>query len=191
MQTDELLSLLHSKHDEGRTTLVGIDGCGGAGKTTLAERLKKLDPSIQIVHMDEFDLPFADRLKLSPDKKPIGGDSDWPRLEKEVLKPLKENRPAIFRVYSWDTDRMEGENTVTPGGIVIVEGVYAIREELSRFYDLKIWIDVPKEIRIKRGLARDGEEARSRWFDDWIPMEDRYVAAQKPQLRADIIIRGK
>lgn len=190
MTMQELLDIIYSKHVQGKTALIGIDGCGGAGKTTLAERLKKLDPSIQIVHMDEFDLPFKERLKLPPEKKSIGGDSDWQRLLKEVLEPLKENRTALFQIYNWDTDRIDSKKTIQPGGIVIVEGVYAIREELSEFYTLKIWIDVPKEIRVKRGLARDGEEARSRWFDDWIPMEDRYVAVQKPHELADIVLKG-
>jgi uridine kinase len=191
MTVNELLRVIQSKHTAGTTTFIGIDGCGGAGKTTLAENLKKLDPTISIIHMDEFDMPFSQRLDLPPVKKPIGADSDWKRLAGEVLIPLREGKNADFETYSWDLDRMHGRKIIRPFGIVVVEGVYATRQELADFYSLKIWIDVPKEVRLKRGLARDGEEARDRWLFDWMPMEDRYVKVQKPHLRADIVLREK
>lgn len=52
------LSGLPRRH---RTLLVGIDGCGGAGKSTLAMRLAALDPNISVVHIDDFYLPSAQR----------------------------------------------------------------------------------------------------------------------------------
>ncbi len=191
MTPAQLLLAIKERHKSGVTTFVGIDGCGGAGKTTLAFGLQILDPSIQIAHMDQFDLPFNQRMELSPQKKPIGADSDWKRLASEVLIPLREGRAADFEVYSWDLDKMHGRKIIKPFGIVIVEGVYAIRDELKDFYDLTIWLDVPKEVRLERGLKRDGEDKRERWLFDWIPMEDRYVEVQKPHLRADIILQEK
>jgi uridine kinase len=191
MTTSQLLLAIKETHRSDQTTFVGIDGCGGAGKTTLAKQLLDMDRSIQIVHMDEFDLPFQERLHLPPQKKPVGADSDWKRLASEVFIPLREGRYAEFVTYSWDLDKMYGRKMVRPYGIVVVEGVYAIRDELKDFYSLTIWLDVPKEVRLARGLKRDGEDKRERWLFDWMPMEDRYVEIQKPHLRADIVLQEK
>lgn len=38
-----------------KTILIGIDGCGGAGKSTLAEAFKAVNPEkVTIIHMDDF-----------------------------------------------------------------------------------------------------------------------------------------
>jgi hypothetical protein len=41
---------------------------------------------------------------------------------------------------------------------------------------------------LRRGLERDGEAARSQWLDDWIPAEDRYIAGQRPDLAAQVVL---
>ena len=33
-------------------------------------------------------------------------------------------------------------------------------DELAGFYDYKIWVETPREIRLQRGIERDGEEMR-------------------------------
>jgi len=30
----------------------------------------------------------------------------------------------------------------------------------------------------------------ARWFDDWIPSEQAYIAAQRPQERVDLVVSG-
>ncbi len=45
--------------------------------------------------------------------------------------------------------------------------------------------------RLERGIARDGEGKRSQWEDIWMPQEDDYVAAQKPEQRADRVVSGE
>jgi uridine kinase len=79
---------------------------------------------------------------------------------------------------------------VEPKGVVIVEGVYTSRLELAPFYDVLIWIECPREVRLARGVARDGEGARSRWEQDWMPPEDRYLQEQNPRERADVVVDG-
>ena len=70
--------------------------------------------------------------------------------------------------------------------IVIIEGMYTIRKELADKYYLKIWGDSPRDIRLSRGLERDGEEAREMWESNWMVSEDMYVKAPKPFERADL-----
>ena len=62
--------------------------------------------------------------------------------------------------------------------------------ELRNFYDFKVWVETPYDIRLKRGVERDGEGMRSRWTDDWMPSEQRYIDTLKPQAAADLVLDG-
>lgn len=170
------------------TLLVAIDAPGGAGKSAFAHALRSVLPAATTVAMDDFFLPTEARLPLPPNEKPIGGDFDWPRVARQVLEPLSRNHPARYQRYDWDTDRLAEWHTIAPGGIVLIEGCYALHQALAPFYDFAIWLECPREIRLARGIARSGEQIRDRWEHDWMVAEDRYIAAQRPQDRANLIV---
>lgn len=44
--------------------------------------------------------------------------------------------------------------------MVIVEGVYSLSTILSDLFELSLWVECPRDVRLARGLARDGEGAR-------------------------------
>ena len=155
--------------------MIGIDGCGGAGKSTLANRIQNHFSDAKIVQTDDF--YFKDRFDLQ-------------RLKKQVLEPLSENTEAEYQRFDWQTQMLAEWRKIEVGGTVIVEGVCAIHSELAGFYDFKIWVDCPREIRLKRGIERDGETMRETWENIWMPAEDLYVENDLPQKRADLIING-
>ena len=72
----------------------------------------------------------------------------------------------------------------------MIEGVYALHVKLRDAYGYKIWVEAPYELRLQRGLERDGEEARDWWVNEWMPKEDEYKESQKPYEIADIVIDG-
>jgi uridine kinase len=176
-----------------RTILIGIDGRGGSGKSTLARELARLVPTgATVVEFDDFYRPAVERThRREAADQEIGGDFDWRRLRKEVLTPLAANRAARYRGYDWDADRLRDERqTIEPGGIVIVEGTYSTRPELRDVYDLTIWVAAPHAVRLRRGVERDGEQARERWLEEWMREEDRYLAAIQPAAAADATVDG-
>src|ERR1700675_1822618 len=159
--------------DRRRTALVGIDGRGGSGKSTLAMELAALLPNVTVVHFDDFYRAADERkLRAASGDDEVGGNFDWQRVRDQVLQPLAE----------WAVS--------CPGGIVIVEGNSSTRHELHGYYDITIWVDTPHDVRLRRGVERDGEQARATWLEEWIPEEDRYVASQQPADRADIVVSG-
>jgi len=155
----------------GGLVLVGIGGRGGAGKSTLARAV----PDAEIVSTDEFW---------------DGEGFDIPRLRREVVEPLSDGRPAQFASYDWTERRRRGSRTVQPEGIVVVEGVCALHRTLRDAYAVRIWVEAPADVRLTRGLARDGEEARSTWVDVWMPSEDRYVERDDPVACAHLVVSG-
>lgn len=159
-----------------QTLLIGIDGCGGSGKSTAARLLAGARPDITIIHMDDFYL--TDRF-------------DWERLREQVLAPLTRNESAAYQMYDWPTGRITDEwHAVPAGGIVVIEGVMATRRELRERYDFRIWVECPRELRLARGIERDGEAARERWEHEWMVAEDRYMAGHDPKASAHLVLDG-
>jgi uridine kinase len=166
-----VLELIAERGSPGRLVLVGIGGHGGAGKSTLAAAI----PAAQVVPTDAF-----------WDGEGFAID----RIRHEVLDPLLAGDEARFETWDWAGRRPGGVVRVTPGGIVVVEGVCALHRTLRDAYDVRLWVDAPRELRLERGVARDGEAARRTWLEVWMPREDRYVATDDPIACADLVVDG-
>ena len=158
------------------TRWIGVDGKGATGKTTLAKRIAAALPGSVVVHIDDF---------ARPDLQ--GWERD--RFVHQVLKPLLAGRPG--RYQRWDFDHNVGAewHTVPTGLPVVVEGVSATDERLGVPWDFTIWVEVPYAVRLARAMERDGPERMGRWLNDWMPSEDAYEAAQRPQDRVDLVYR--
>ncbi|MDX2389013.1 MULTISPECIES: uridine kinase [unclassified Streptomyces] len=170
----------------GRAVLLGIDGPGASGKSTLAALLAdRLGPAA-VVHIDDFHLPSAERRRV--DRVAVAAHFDLRRLHEQVLRPAAEGAAVRYQHYDWDQDRLAGWTSLPPGTPLVVEGVHALHADLRHLYTYRVFCDAPRELRLSRGLERDGEEARSLWVDEWMPAEDRYLAAHTPHRHADIVL---
>ena len=160
-----------------RTTWVGVDGFGGAGKTTLADELAAAVPGAVVVHVDDF-------------ARPALAEWDWDRFAAQLAEPLLAGRPARYQAWDWGRDAGGEWVDVPPGRLVVVEGVSCTRAEVRLPWDLTIWVDAPRDVRLQRALERDGPDMMSRWLDDWMPSEEAYAARECPQERVDLIVDG-
>ena len=187
-----IVDFLKMRQRQKVSLLVAIDGLGGAGKSTLVQLLKQqlntLDWGVVIVKHDDFYLPSNQR--ESQQTGVIGSDFDWERLRDQILVPIREGRHADYQRYDWEADVLAEWHTISASDVVIVEGVYTMRRELISLYDLKIWVECPRAIRLARGIARDGEKARAIWEQDWMPKEDYYVKTHLPHEEADFFLNG-
>ncbi|MBN3526416.1 AAA family ATPase [Paenibacillus apiarius] len=184
--------ILRERKIKKKSMLIGIDGCGGAGKSTLASKLKNEFDSINIVsivHMDDFYLPSKQRKEEIKDQNLIGRDFDWRRLLEQVLKPIYNGVEAYYQRYDWNQDKLIEWDKV-PSGLVIIEGVYCLRSELYDYFDYTIWIETDYGTRLARGIERDGENMRDTWEEIWMPAEQQYVEVEKPYKKANLIIDG-
>ena len=155
--------------------VVAIDGCGGAGKSTFAARLGR-----------ELDAPVVSTDEFASWSHPI----DWyPRVVEELLAPLAAGRPATYRRSEWGG----GESivfTVEPAPVLILEGVSSSRLAFEDYLAFRIWVETDRDVRLRRGLERDGEHMRDQWLE-WMADEDAYVARENPRERADVIVSGE
>ncbi len=158
------------------TKIVAIDGAGGAGKSTLAGKLSSELDNCPIVHTDDFatwDVPLL-----------------WyPRMIEQVLEPLKQNRTARYQKFDWNVKQLGEWLEVSAGGIVILEGVSSARKEFRPYLSFSIFVQTPPELRMKRGLERDGESARDQWVI-WRKQEDAHFASDATKNFVDVIVSG-
>jgi uridine kinase len=53
----------------------------------------------------------------------------------------------------------------------------------------RVWVKTPRQERLLRGLERDGQDALGLWRE-WMAREDEYIAAERPQERAELVVSG-
>lgn len=200
---DWLLNKLNSLSKKQSTLIVGVDGCGASGKSTFTRKAARIGSNITTVEMDDFYLPSESRPSNDAVLTSYGQQYNWKRLYKQVLEPLSFDREGKYQRYDWNLDALSELHTVPIGGIVIVEGIYSTRQELSHLYDFIIWVQCPYHLRLKRGIARDeiivasdraverkGEDPRQMWEKIWMPQEQRYIKAEQPYKLANLIVDG-
>jgi uridine kinase len=159
----------------GGTRWVGIDGKGASGKTTLAAAVAAALRDAVVVHVDDFARPSVETWERD-------------RFVAQVLVPLAAGRSARYERWDWDSDASAGWAEVPVGVPVVVEGVSSTDVRLGVPWDVALWVEVPYEVRLTRALARDGEGMREQWVERWMPAEDAYEAAQRPQDRVDAVV---
>jgi uridine kinase len=161
----------------GRTVFIGVDGRAGAGKTTLADAIAAAVPGAVVVHVDDF-------------AGPLVPEWDWPRFQEQVVAPLRAGRPARYQRWEWNRDEPAEWHEIPPGRLVVVEGVSSTRGEVDVPWALQIWVDAPREVRLRRAVERDGAGMLAHWLDVWMPSEEAYIARERPQERVDLLVEG-
>ena len=185
----KLLALIERASAAGGTTLLAIDGLGGSGKSTLASQVLESLQAAAIVGVDDFYRPMSanQRAELGP-KEGYDGYFEWERLRDAVLVPLSQGRRVRYRRYDWITHRLAEWREVEPGRVVIVEGVYSTRPELRPYFDVKVYVDTPRERRLARMLDRGYEDTL--WVEHWMAAEEWYLEHERPWEHADLVLGG-
>jgi uridine kinase len=159
----------------GAGRLVCVDGPAGSGKTTLAEALGRLGAA-PVVHTDDL----------------LAGWDGLPGLPQTLaglIEPLVGGGTGRAPRYDWYAGRFSGEVTVDPGPLLVVEGVGAGSLPAGRRATVLVWVAAPSELRMRRGLERDGEAFAPHWTA-WAAAEDAHFAEHRTRERADVVVDG-
>lgn|GEM_PF-185479 len=161
----------------GDVRVVAIDGLSGSGKTSLATALAR-DLRAPLVQMDDL-YPGWDGLAASP-----------ALLAQQVLEPLARGERAAYRRWDWhagDWATEPVEVAVEPGGVLVVEGCGSSVGPAGEHAAVRVWVDAEPGLRMRRGVARDGEAYRPHW-ERWAAQEEQVFGADRTRERADMVI---
>jgi len=143
-------------------------------------------PDFAVIHGDDYFEPHDDPVTW--------GDFNEERFDAEVLAPLRAGvRQVDLRPYDFASSRIVDASRLEIQRGVIVERWFGFGLDVA--WDLRIWVETPPEVCLRRGLARDGANAlgaraRLAWETVWQPREQRYIDALDPLALADVVVDG-
>jgi uridine kinase len=159
----------------GPGRLLCIDGPSGSGKTTLADEVAALTGA-PVVHMDNL----------------YEGWGGLPRITGQLdrlLRPLSRGRPGSYRRWDWYADRWAEVVVVPPVPLLVLEGVGAGSRSHAGLVTVLAWVEAPPDLRLRRGLSRDGVELDER-LRAWAAAEQEHFARDHTRERADVVVDG-
>ncbi|EHM72208.1 uridine kinase [Staphylococcus pettenkoferi] len=179
------------------TTIIGIAGGSGSGKTSVTSEIMSLLEGYSIAliaqdyYKDQSHLSFEERLETNYDH-PFAFDND---LLISNLQSLKDGQTVEIPTYDY-TNHTRSDVTITfePKDVIIVEGIFALENQtLREMMDVKVYVDTDADLRILRRLMRDTAE-RGRTMESVItqylnvvrPMHNQFIEPTKKY--ADLII---
>lgn len=184
MDFDKLFLEIENRLINGRV-VIAIEGGSASGKSTFSKILED-KYGCSIIHMDDFFLRLDQRTKDRLEE--VGGNIDKERFIEEVLPNLR-NDKLCFRKFDCQTMILGEENEVMLNKLVVIEGVYSMHPEFNKYYDLAVFLDISKEKQKERILKRNSPEFAKRFFEEWIPLEEKYFEKTNIKDRCNLIIK--
>jgi uridine kinase len=180
--------------------MVGVDGVDGSGKSTFADDLapviERHGPPVIRASVDGFHNPRAVRYKRGrADPEGFFLDSyDYQGLQHYLLDPFRHGAARVQTArFDHKTDQKAiVEQQVAPSAVLLFDGIFLHRDELSHQWDFSIFLSVPFDVSFERMSRRDGcspdplASENRRYFEG----QNIYLRACKPAQRATITLNN-
>ncbi|MHA6253192.1 kinase [Oceanobacillus sp. CAU 1775] len=198
--SDVLIAKYKESIKNNHPFIVGIDGLGGAGKTTittkLKESLKTIGMNVMTIHLDEHIVVSDKRYKTEFEEWYEYYFLQWDinLLQTELFQALSSGARIIeLPFYDKANDKISLKNIeITHPSIVLVEGIFIQRHEWREYLDIIIFVDCPDKEREERVLDRDQyigdyQKRLAKYKRRYWPAEEYYIKVENPKANADII----
>jgi len=170
--TQVLAHALSAPPTLGTGRLICIDGLAGAGKTTLAAALGQLTGA-PVLHADEL-------LQGWQGLPGLGATID------AVLRPLAGGCPSSWRRWDWHSSAWAETHSLAATPLLVIDGVGSGAAAYDDLITTLVWIDAGRDVRLARGLERDGAHMRPEW-EQWLDDETALHARERTRERADLV----
>lgn len=186
---DGLLADLRNITDNAKAPVViAIDGMAAAGKTTAAVLLSEA-LNAEIIHMDDFFLPFE--LRTAKRYKEPGGNVHYERFNEEAAAAIRLRQAFSYRIFDCGLMDYSGIRHISCDRPIIAEGAYSMHPLYNDIYNYRIFFKIDAELQRSRIQERNGYRQWERFRDEWIPLENRYFNAFNTESVCDAVITAK
>ena len=180
-----------------KPTVIGITGGSGSGKTLFINRLVEYLAGDVAVHtMDNYYIP---RHEQPIDDQGVQNFDTLQSIDHlaylKDLDKLIAGKSIQLKEYVFNNPDKEPDIiTVEPAPIIITEGIFTLyHEEIRERLDLKLFIEAPDFLMLKRRIIRDAkergydlEDVLYRYHHHVIPAFERHIIPSKKW--ADLIV---
>jgi phosphoribulokinase len=178
-----------------RPIILGIVGDSAAGKSTITQGLTNILGRDRVTHVCTDDYHKYDRKERAQHGiTPLNPDCNYIDVLEQHLERLHYGQPILKPVYDHSTGTLARPEYLRPTQFVIVEGLLGFSTAVLRqFYDVKVYLDPPEELRRVWKLKRDTTK-RGYTTEQVLAEMDRREPDSRDFIRpqcdyADIIVR--
>jgi len=188
-QINQVINFITTQSVDRVPLVVGIDGLTGAGKSTLVRQISRVLDEVLVVELDDFYRPISDdKICKIPATQIYECYFDSKMFRDLVLYPLIHGLPSRYRRYNWCTNKQAEWIDLTPARFVIVDGVFSTLPELRSLYNVTVFVNTDRDIRISRLQKRFYKDMS--WLDGWIDAENLYMENIQPIQYVDLVLDG-
>ena len=194
---EKIINEINERKEKDKPFVVGITGIDGAGKTKFAVAFERYlltrNYQTQMIHLDDFHNPRAVRYAGEDE-----ADNYYYRsfnldeiINKLLIPCLQSSKYSIKKAaLNLETDKYDvnKEYNFNPNTIIILEGVFLLRDELSQYIDCNIFLEIPFNESTRRSKLRDTEAIINKFDTKYLPAQRKYLNKFPPEKHADMII---
>ena len=183
-----------------RIVRLAIDGVDGAGKTTfaneLADAIGDLRRPVIRASVDGFHNPRAIRYARGR-HSPVGFFEDsynYTLLRQDLLDALGPTGNRLYRTAAFDHVSDTAVSCVAreapPNAILLLDGIFLHRPELSAYWDASIFLRVDFPVSVARNAIRDGSSPDPEAVANrrYVEGQQIYLSRCSPETHATMVI---
>ena len=197
---ERLATLVSRLVDAHGRVLVAVDGPDAAGKTTLADQIAAACsvPAVR-ASVDGFHRPRSMRYgrgELSAEGY-YRDAFDHTALIAECLLPFRDGHDVVTTAtfdLSADQAGVRTSGAVPARAVLVVDGVFLLREELRDLWTLSVHLRVSPRVTLRRAVRRDLDrfgsvvEVERRYLTRYLPAQSLYQAEGDPESVAHVVV---
>ncbi|HCH31829.1 MAG TPA: hypothetical protein DE045_02665 [Oceanospirillaceae bacterium] len=191
-QIQRIAELARRRYRDGQVLVIAVDGCGGAGKTTLCQTLAQqvqLWAPAQVLKLDDFYQPLSQSQHVQLDGAAAqSAYFDLVIYRQTLLQPLLQGASVSYQPHHWLDGTDETSTVLQPNGVLIVDGVYAFSRAVRELVDISVFVDTPLKLRTQRLLGRP--QPCTDWVPHWQRTEAWHHQHEDTLTAVDFVLTG-
>jgi hypothetical protein len=110
------------------------------------------------------------------------------RIVDQALEPISAGRAGRWQRYDWDSGAFAEWHDLPAPDVLILEGCGSGARAYDAYRTVLVWVEAFADVRMQRGLDRDGPDLVGRWRE-WMETEERHFIANDTRRHADVTLR--